>query len=307
MFEETQHQENISLSKLAPVFSLNIIIEIIEAANLLINYTKPNDVLIFIGQTPHYISEIVKYHRKIFNVPFSGRVYGDIYSIPNIKYINNYSDLLNKIGITRKLIDSNNIILIDHSHSGESPCLFVKVLLRCLGYINKYSYNLSEHCYNKTFNFINVVSHSQYPSWIKLSSRLYINTIGYLIMPNLVAFANEGCPNNSIYIIPRSIPHYPYYKWNYLPDYNYLNEGNLCILKLTLYYKFIKRFNEISNKSILSDNDKIILLYLKKLINDIVSPDNYINEFTTYKRLQDEITNIFNQIKSLNKVIYITK
>jgi len=300
-------KKNNNISKLSPVFDLNIILEIIEAANLLINYTKPNDILIFIGQSCNYISEIVKYHRIIFTVPFSGRVYSDIYSIPSEQDINNYSYLLKKIGITRKLIDNNNIILIDHSHTGESPCLFVKVLLRCLGYINKHSYNLSEYSAHKTFKFINVVSNLQYPSWIKSSSPLYINTIGYLIMPNLVAFANEGSPINSIYKIPRSIPHYPYYKWNNLPDYSNLKQGNLCILKLILYYKFILRFNDISNKLVLSNNDKIILLYFKEIINDSVNSKNYIDEFITYKKLQNDISNILNkfhkQIKLFMKFI----
>lgn len=305
MFNEHLYQKKKpTISKIKNAFSLNVILEIIEAANLLINYTKPNDILIFIGQSVHYISQVVKYHRKTFTVPFSGRVYEDIYSIPSMKDIDNYTILLNNIGITRKLFDNNNIILIDHSHSGESPCLFVKVLLRCLGYINKYSYNLSEYCPNKSFKFINVVSNSQYPSWIKPSSRLYINTIGYLIMPNLVAFANEGTPDNSIYKIPRSIPHYPHYKWQDLPDYSKLDDGNVCILKLVLYYKFILKFNEISKKSILSNNDKMILLYLKKIINDIVDSNDYItfsddnNEYTTYKKLIDDIALIFYQIKN---------
>ena len=142
-------------------------------------------------------------------------------------------NMLNDIGITRKLFDSNNIIFIDHSHTGETPCLFAKIILRCLGYISKYSYNLNEYS-EKKFSFINIVSNEQYPSWIKIPSKNYINLIGYLLMPNLVAFANESPPKNSIHKIPRSIPHYPHYRWNESPDYTSVIEGKHSIMKLIL-------------------------------------------------------------------------
>ena len=263
--------QKISLSKIGPVFNLDIILEIIEAYNVLINNTKKDDILIFIGQSPNYLSHIVKKYRKTFTVPFSGKVYSDEFSIPTTKNINNYATILNNIGITRKLLDSNNIIFIDHSHTGETPCLFAKIILRCLGYINKYSYKLSDYS-DRKFNFINIVSNEQYPSWIKIPSKNYINLIGYLLMPNLVAFANESPPKNSSYKIPRSIPHYPYYKWNELPDYSSLIEGEKLIMKLILFHEFIIKFEKIK---LLTQNNIThfhikILFYFKKILKDII-------------------------------------
>ena len=304
MLSNSLHQKN-SLSKICPAFNLDIILEIIEASNVLINNTKKDDILIFIGQSPNYLSHIIKKYRKTFVVPFSGRVYSDEYSIPKSKNINNYSNMLNDIGITRKLFDSNNIIFIDHSHTGETPCLFAKIILRCLGYISKYSYNLHEYC-EKKFNFINIVSNEQYPSWIKIPSKNYINLIGYLLMPNLVAFANESSPKNSIHKIPRSVPHYPHYRWNESPDYTTVIEGEHSIMKLILFHEFITKFEKIklSNKNDITHHNIKILLYFKKILKDTINNEKHnlvINKNYNLKSfntlLIDNINNILNETK----------
>lgn len=304
MLSNSLHQKK-SLSKICPAFNLDIILEIIEASNVLINNTKKDDILIFIGQSPNYLSHITKKYRKTFVVPFSGKVYSDEYSIPKSKNINNYSNMLNNIGITRKLFDSNNIIFIDHSHTGETPCLFAKIILRCLGYISKYSYNLNEYC-EKKFNFINIVSNEQYPSWIKIPSKNYINLIGYLLMPNLVAFANESPPKNSIHKIPRSVPHYPHYRWNELPDYTTVIEGEHSIMKLILFHEFITKFEKIkvSNKNDITHSNIKILLYFKKILKDIINNEKHnlvINKNYNLKSfntlLIDNINNILNETK----------
>ena len=90
----------------------------------------------------------------------------DDYSIPKKENLDKYCELLTDLGITRELFDNNNnIIFVDHSHTGQSPSLFAKVILRCLGYIDRYSKNLLDS--DRQFNFINIVDNIQYPNIIE--------------------------------------------------------------------------------------------------------------------------------------------
>ena len=255
-----------------PVFNLDLILEVIKASNTLIDNTDKSDILIFIGQSPDYLSYIVKRHRNVISVPISGRVYRDEFSIPKKENLDKYCELLTDLGITRELFDNNNIIFVDHSHSGQSPSLFAKVIIRCLGYIDRYSKSLNDS--NRQFNFINIVSNIQYPSWIKDPSSKYIKTTGYLLMPNLVAFANEGKPIGSEYKIPRTVPSYTHLKWNSPPDNSTLVNGKECSLKLILYYEFFDRFNMECKE--LNNENKSSLLYFKKILQTVVNKQEHI-------------------------------
>lgn len=261
------------LENLCPVFNLDLIMEVIKSSNKLIDNTNESDILIFIGQSPDYLSYIVKEFRKVISVPISGRPYGDQYSIPEDINIDKYCNLLSSLGVTKDLFEKNNVILIDHSHTGQSPSLFAKVLLRCLGYIDKYSKNLSYS--DKQFKFVNIVGNNQYPSHIIDPHLNYIRTIGYLLMPNLVAFANEGKPIGSEFSIPRSIPHYAHWEWDKSPDYSKLVEGNQCVLKFKLFYNFFKRFIDECNDLINESNTT--LLYFVNILRNIVSKEQHIN------------------------------
>lgn len=255
-----------------PVFNLDLILEVIKASNTLIDNTDTSDILIFIGQSPDYLSYIVREHRNVISVPLSGRAYSDEESIPKKENLDKYCKLLNDLGITRELFDNNNIIFVDHSHTGQSPSLFAKIILRCLGYIDRYSKNLLDS--NRQFNFINIVSNNQYPLNITDPPSTYIRTIGYLLMPNLIAFANEGKPIGSEYKIPRTIPHYGHWKWNARPDYSILVDGKECSQKLILYYKFFDRFNMECKE--LNKENKSVLLYFKKLLQTVVNKQEHI-------------------------------
>ena len=256
-----------------PVFNLDLILEVIKASNTLIDNTDKSDILIFIGQSPDYLSYIVREHRNVISVPISGRAYWDEYSIPERENLDKYCELLTDLGITKELFDNNNIIFVDHTHSGQSPSLFARVILRCLGYIDRYSKSLNDS--NRQFNFINIVDNNQYPSWIKDPSSKYITTIGYLLMPNLIAFANEGKPIGSEYIIPRTVPNYPHFKWNTKPDYSVLIDGKECSQKLILYYKYFDRFNK--EYEILNNENKSSLLYIGKILKEVVNNKDHIN------------------------------
>ena len=292
-----------------PVFNLDLILEVIKASNTLIHNTNESDILIFIGQSPDYLSYIVGEHRNVISVPISGRAYGDMFSIPTKENLDKYCELLTDLRITRELFDSNNIIFVDHSHSGQSPSLFAKVILRCLGYIDRYSNNLLNS--NRKFNFINIVGNNQYPSHIKDPSSTYIRTIGYLLMPNLVAFANEGKPIGSEYKIPRTIPYYPHWKWNARPDYSILVDGKECSQKLILYYKFFDIFNMECKE--LNKENKSSLLYFKKLLLEVINKQEHItllselNNSSSKQDICQKVSLVLSQINLETNIRFIRK
>jgi hypothetical protein len=223
------------------MFNLELTLEVIKAAELLIDNTSEEDVLLFLGQTPNYIFNIVKNHRTSIAIPISGRPFGDTYNIPRREELDNYCVLLETLGVTRELFIKKDVIFIDHSHTGVSITAFARLIMRCVGLIDKYSTNVLDN--NWVFRFINIVSNVQYPNWITAPDRNFINTIGYLIMPNLVAFANENTkPIGSSYCIPRSIPEYPYFKWNCPPDYSAVKEGTRCVEQLVQFYTYYRNY-----------------------------------------------------------------
>jgi hypothetical protein len=173
--------------------------EIIYSANLLIRQTQVTDVLVFIGQSPNYLSYIVETQRNVIRVPISGRYFIDTETIPNVIELVGFKKMLDDLGLSR-VIESgsvDNLILIDHSHSGQSISSF-GLLLNVLYGINR------------TYNFINVVTSVQaYNGWIIRPKPYVIYTKQFLIMPSLVAIANNG--------YPRSIPSYQYWKWHNAP------------------------------------------------------------------------------------------
>lgn len=299
-----------------PVFNLDLILEVIKASNTLIENTDEDAILIFIGQSPDYLSYIVKKHRTVISVPISGRPYGDKYSIPKKENLDKYCELLTTLGITKELFDNNKIIFVDHTHSGQSPSLFTKVILRCLKYIDKYSENLTLS--NRNFNFINIIDNKQNiidnkkkKIYINDPDKKYINTIGYLIMPNLIAFANEGKPIDSEYKIPRTVPNYPHFKWHTSLDNSKLIEGRQCSLKLLLYYNFFNYFKEKKelnneNESSLNNEIKSSLLYFKDLLKKVVNKPQHIkllnklNNSSLKKDIFNNIDIILQQIDKIN-------
>ena len=179
------------------VYNKQIFNEIISAANSLVNYTAPTDVLVFIGQSSNYLSHVVetmeKSPRKVIRVPCSGRFLIDNDTIPNQSQLDGFKQMLNELGLSEAIISNQHIILVDHSHSGQSISSFGKLL--------NILYDL-----NKRYDFINIVSAPQAnDEWIMRPDYLVINTNQFLIMPSLVALANNG--------YPRSIPSYQYWKW----------------------------------------------------------------------------------------------
>jgi hypothetical protein len=183
----------------------NLINEIITASKLIVDKTNPSDHLIFIGQSPDYLSYMVSLKRKISRIPMSGRVYCDEWTIPPTDKLENFFTLIDKFQL-----DYTNIVLIDHSHSGISISGFSKLLNRYFGFIDKnntqWDYMQTAH----TFPFINLISPGQKLGWISRPEPAFIKMRGFIIIPGLVDLANSK--------YPRTIKHAQFNSWNELTN-----------------------------------------------------------------------------------------
>ena len=128
--------------------------------------------------------------------------------------------------------------------------------------------------------FINLISSSQakYDAvWIKNTPTKYLKTIGYVVSPNLTAFANESAPTISGHAldfkIPRSIPSYPHFKWPIPLDklQGDLTEGKMFLNAIEKYYA--KHENECASASANASASAEVFFKLYKRRN--LPVDNY--------------------------------
>ena len=194
--------------------------EIISGAHTIIGLSTNETIFICIGQTPHYLAQIIAKHRRTFCVAFSGRPFVDKYSFPNEQQQQTYKIYLESLGLTQSFFRDNiqNIILVDHTHTGQSPQLFVKTLETVL----------DVKLTNSTrMRFVNLISPTQAMdncAWIVDPPRNIVTTIGYVVLPNLVPLANKGNypetrTKKHTKPLPRSIPSYPHYRWDKPPSH----------------------------------------------------------------------------------------
>jgi hypothetical protein len=189
--------------------------EIICGAHTIIDLGTEETIFICIGQTPHYLAQIIAKHRRTFCVAFSGRAFQDEYTTPNEQQQQTYKHYLESLGLTQSFFRDNiqNIILVDHTHSGKSPQLFIKMLETIL------DVKLTN---GTSMQFVNLISPAQASydcGWIIDPPRNIVTTVGYVVLPNLIPLANEGnLPETSTKKhtkpLPRSIPSYPHYRWD---------------------------------------------------------------------------------------------
>ncbi len=180
---------NYNICLLMETISYALINEIITASILVINKTKPTDHLVFIGQSPDYLTCLVGQHRKISRIPMSGRVYCDQWNIPPADKLKAYFELLDTFNL-----EPNNIILIDHSHSGKSISGFSKLINRYFGFIDSKNTQWDYKTGSYVFPFINLISPNQQFGWIYKPDPAFVCTVGYIIMPSLVELANSKYP-----------------------------------------------------------------------------------------------------------------
>ena len=230
--------------------------EIICGAHTIIGLSTKDTIFICIGQTPHYLAQIIAKHRHTFCVAFSGRPFLNEYAIPNKQEQQTYKKYLENLGLTKSFFQDNiqDIILVDHTHTGQSPQLFVKTLEIIM------DINLTN------VRFINLISPLQAMDncvWIVDPPRKIIKTVGYVVLPNLIPLANEGKfpetrTKKHTKALPRSIPSYPYYRWDKPPNYYQTEclEGEKNIKWLETTYQ---------NKQKLSNNNVYFKPYKRKI------------------------------------------
>jgi hypothetical protein len=214
-----------------------LIIEIITASKILIAKTKQEDHLVFIGQSPDYLSYLVSKSRKISRIPMSGRLYSDKYTIPTKTQLACFFKTLDNFKLNYE-----NIILIDHSHSGQSISGFAKLLNIYFRFISDDT-ECTNNFYIKSFKFINLISTEQLNGWICCPDFTFVKTIGYIVMPSLVNLANS--------VYPRTIIHYAYFEWDILGP-ELINNSEYQDNYLALGEKIDKLINETPNQIDLS-------------------------------------------------------
>lgn len=203
-----------------------IIDEIYSSTEILKKLISKNTQIILIGQSANYLKYCFPSDYDIKCIAMSGRVFTDEKTIPNKENLYKYYDYLHKLNVKNK-----HTILIDHSHTSQSIVSFSKILNRYFNYIKRDDMN--PYSYGKVFDFINLISPLQINGWIRNPDSRYINTLGYIIIPHLVEIANEK--------IPRTIHHYPHWKWNQSISDKDFDDIN----------RFIQ--NKFKNKKIISD------------------------------------------------------
>ena len=183
----------------------NLINEIITASKLIVDKINPFDHLIFIGQSPDYLSYLVGLERKISRIPMSGHIYCDEWTMPPANKLEKMFELIDTLEL-----NYSNIVLIDHSHSGKSISGFSKLLNRYFGFIDKNNtqWNYKQNSY--AFPFINLISPEQKLGWIDRPEPAFINSCGFVILPSLVDLANSK--------YPRTIKHAQFNSWDELAN-----------------------------------------------------------------------------------------
>ena len=194
--------------------------EIICGAHTIIGLSTKETIFICIGQTPHYLAQIIAKHRRTFCVAFSGRPFQDKYTIPTKNQQQTYKNYLESLGLTQTFFQDNiqNIILVDHTHSGQSPQLFVKTLETIL------DVKLTNGTSMRLINLISPAQAAHDCGWIIDPPSNIVTTVGYVVLPNLIPLANEGNFPETIAKkhtkpLPRSIPNYPHYRWDNPPSH----------------------------------------------------------------------------------------
>lgn len=268
---------------LCKVMNLPLMLELIEAAKLIAEKVGSKyDLIVLIGQSPAYLLELLKFQGlNVVNMAMSGKVYVYGYaSIPSDVHLNVFFEYLKSLGITCDKLIQNKILFIDHSHSGNSVQSLTKLL--------------EKYCNEEiSYPFLNIVAQSQLDSNIIKAHSKYT-----LIMPSLLLLANEG--------VPRIVPSYTHLKWSALPNFDdeSLNDGKICVKKLSKYYKLINLLYDPT--IVLSHKD--ILIIVNKLkqncdpgsieygeFNKILESDESLSEV-------DQIILILNGIKAANNI-----
>ncbi len=170
-----------------------------KTATAIIRLTHNASPIILAGQSPAYLWPFLKRHRTVYRVAFSGSTSNTAGMLPTEKSIKNYCQYLSTIGLDAATIQSSTIV--DYTRSFDRSVDFVHILRRCSS--------------NDYFpQFINLVEHQGMANWTSIQSAT--KAIPFIHIPVIFEYACAFANN----AVPRSIPHYPYWKWMDPPDMN---------------------------------------------------------------------------------------
>ena len=224
-------------------FDINLLFQLTKAAKVLIANTLPSDVLLFLGNTPNFLYHILKQNgrKNVIEVPFSGRPYElnrntQMPNNPTNSGLKNYCSLLTELGITKDLITSNNLYIVDYTTTGISIVAFIKILHIC------FEVPVAEQKPIKMI-MLQDTSTTMEPRYriakilesLRTSKKKpYVNLVSILGVSKLDGLANDR--------YPRTVPYYPSSKWNMRPEEI---DDIGCIRKLLYFNTLYDELNEI--------------------------------------------------------------
>jgi hypothetical protein len=156
--------------------------------------TSEKDLLVFLGNSASYFYHAVSEQRVSYRIPISGRYVIDAL---DRKERNRFEEVFISPIVNEALKDDRKIILIDHSHTGQS--------------VDSFNSLLRNYCHECRASFINLVTHTQVKDalsskkpWIHPPKTIALHS--YVVLPDVaVKLFNDG------YV--RLSPHHPHWKW----------------------------------------------------------------------------------------------
>ncbi len=208
-----------------------LVTELKLAAEQVKAITRSDEILVLVGQSPAYLLPFLEREREALGIAMSGVVriddgviskkdqirpwFGSDFSfrrqlfaleegtLPKKEHLSNYCHYLFKSGLSEEKVKSGKLVLIDHSHTGQSITSFAKILNHC-----------AKVAAPSPYPFINLISLAQSSGgWIQAPSSTYVRTREKLIIKHLVELANDE--------VPRVVPNYPHWNWDREPDFDH--------------------------------------------------------------------------------------
>jgi hypothetical protein len=219
--------------------------QLTKAAIILMKNIDPKYTLIFIGNTPNYIYQILKYENlSVISIPFSGRPYNynrnsHAANTPTDLGLSRYCSLLKSVGINKELILSENTILVDYTVSFKSTNAFVKILQKC--------FNISEEELQpmKMIMLLDTMvtkeTRGRISYIMKRLDKKYISPISILGFAGLDEIANDT--------YTRSVPYYSSKYWE--SNSTTINTSDVEVL--VEFYRLFKLKNFIEFKQFVVD------------------------------------------------------
>jgi hypothetical protein len=146
---------------------------------------------VFLGNSASYFYFTISKQRDSYLIPISGRYLIDEFTISDTEKCKRFEEVYLSPIVTKALREDRRIIIVDHSHTGQS--------------VDSFNLLLKNYCPACRTSFLNLVTEAQHNVWIKPPKT--IEPLGEVVVPNVaVDLFNDG------YV--RLTPHHPHWKWD---------------------------------------------------------------------------------------------